>query len=486
MGKSTAAVSATGAAAAESLAPDTSTRRITRTSETPVEFLRLPNKSPKRKSAKPTSKSAPKTANLKESISPTKSTPIKRTTRRSTTAEPVKTPDRFEDEAEPSPRQSARARKQTTRATESWALKKTKEKADKAKQNQSPSKAKNSTPSPKKAAGERRTPNYLDKADAHITAEAGSRKLAYEEELKRLMKNNKRGAMWPADDSYDDGRLPDTEDDEKARAILASKTTTSVAAKKTLKRVTKRQSLMKENEDVDMIDDESEAILHEPKSSKKSSPKAKRRKLTIDVEKDEEIVTSHLSSSKKPRKSATNGAFAAAEQSQRKCHCYSTKGPRRGGRKRKHIEVGVKDVCGACSEKSALATAQDVKQSLISQAKEKIKASQGERDSLEESSSRLRKVIDKEGSESAEESADETAKQKKTARDKSLEKARAVKAQKTCKSKASAPYIQPFNLSRRSRLTHSVVDGKPPKPERPLSDETALLLCSHTRHRIRT
>ena len=482
MGESTAAVSATGTAAAESLATETSTRRATRTSETPVEFLRLPNKSLKRKSAKPTPKSAPKTANLKESIPPAKSTPTKRTTRRSTIAEPVKTPDRSEDEAEPSPRQSARARKQTARATESWALKKTKEKADKAKQNQSPSKAKNSIPSPKKAAGKRRTPDYPGKADAHINAEADSRKLVYEEELKRTMNNKKRGAMWPAEDSYDDGRIPDTEDDEKARAILASNTTTSLAAKKTLKRVTKRQSLMKEHEDADMNDDESEAILYEPKSAKKSSPEAKRRKLTIDAEEDEEIVASHLSPSKKPRKSATSRAFPAAEQSPRKCHCCQTKGPRRGGWKRKHIELGVKDVCSTCSEKSALAIAKEVKQSLIFQAKEKIKASQSERDSVEESSSRSRMVTGKEGSESAEESAEEAAKQKKTARDKSLEKARAVKAQKTYKSKVSAPYIQPFNLSRCSRLTRSVVDGKSPQPERQLSDETALPLCSHTRH----
>lgn len=440
--KSTAAVSSTGTAA-ESPAIETSARRVTRKSETPVEFLTLPNKSPKRKltaKSNPAPKAEP--APLKENIPPSTSTLFKRETAEAPPA--AQTPDQSEDEAEPSPRQSARARKQTARATESWALKKTKEKADRAKQYQAPSITKN-IPSPKEAAGKRRTLDHLDEAGAAINADANVRKLAYEEDLKRMTNSKKRGSMWPAEDSYDDGRLPDTEDDEKARAILASSSATSLSAKKTLKRVTKRQSLTKENDDVEMDAEDSEAILYEPKIAKNGTTKAKRRKIVvIDAEEDEEIVASDLSPSKQLTKRASNGAFATAKaQTRIKCYCCQTAKPGRAGWKRKHNAVGVKDVCSACSEKSALAIAKEVKQSLVAQAKEKIKASQSERDSVEESSSRSRKNGDKEASESAEESGDEAEKQKKTARDKSLEKARAVKAQKTYKRKVSTHHPHP-------------------------------------------
>lgn len=441
--KSTEAVSSRGTAAAESPATDTSIRRVTRTSEIPVELARLPNKSPKRKTPGRTNPlQSPRPVPLKENVPLAKSTPSKPITRRSATADPVETLDRSEDEAEPSPRQSARARKQTARATESWALKKTKKKVDEAKQNQTPL-TKESIPSPEKVAAERRTLECLDKADAHINAEADSRNLTYKEELKRVTKNKKRGSMWPAEDSYDDGRLPDTEDDDKARSILAaSNTTTSLPAKKTLKRVTKRRSLMNENDDVEMDDDETEAILYEPRHAKNGTPQAKRRKLTIDLEDKEEIVASDLSPSKKPRTRATNGAFGSAEQSQKKCYCCQTTARGRGGWKRKHIGVAVKDVCNVCSEKSALAIVKELRHSLITQAKEKIKASQSERDSVEEASTRSRKATDTDGHKSAEESSDGAEKQRKTAREKSLEKARAVKAQKTYKSKVSNHGLQ--------------------------------------------
>ena len=133
-----------------------------------------------------------------------------------------------------------------------------------------------------------------------------------------MTNNKKRSPVWSAEeDSYNDETLPDTDDDEKSRAILASNTTTSLPAKKTLKRVTKRQSLMKVRDDADMDDDESEAILYEPKNAKKISSKAKRRKFTIDVEEDEEVVVSDLSPSKKPRNRATNRASAVRSEERR-------------------------------------------------------------------------------------------------------------------------------------------------------------------------
>ena len=455
--KSTAAVSSVGTAATESLAADTFTRRVTR-SETPGEFVRLPTKSPKRKSTGRTNYGLEtKAAPLEESVPLVRGSPSARTTRKAPPP-PAETPDRSEDEAEPSPRQGARARKQTARATESWALKKAKEKADKAKQNHALSIEEDSIPIPKIVAGKRRIHYDRDEADAHINTEADFRKLAYDEELKRTMNNKKRGSMWPAEDSHDDGRLPDTEDDEKAMSTLAaSNPTTSLPAKKTLKRVTKRQSLMKENYDADMDDDEIEAMLYEPKSTKNGIPKAKRRKVTIDLEDEEEIVASDLSSGKKPTNGAINGAFSAAERRQKKCYCCQTPESRPGGWKKKHFGVSAKELCSACSEKSALAITKELKGSLIFQARGKIKASQSKRHSIEESSSRSRRTGDKETGESVRESGDEAAKQKKTARDKSLEKARAVKAQKTHKSKVIALPVELLNLSRRPQLNHSTV-----------------------------
>ena len=448
--------------------------------------MRLPTKSPKHKSTGRTNPALEtKAAPLEESVTSVRGSPSARTTRKAPSP-PAETPDRSEDEAEPSPRQGARARKQTARATESWALKKAKEKADKAKQNHAPSIEEDSIPRTKIVAGKRRIHYDRDEADKHINTEADSRKLAYDEEPKRMMNNKKRGSMWPAEDSYDDGRLPDTEDDEKAMSTLAaSNSPTSLPTKKTLKRVTKRQSLMKENYDADMDDDEIGAMLYEPKSTKNGTRKAKRRKVTIDLEDEEEIVASNLSSGKKPTNRAMNGAFAAAERRQKRCYGCQTPESRPGGGKRKHFGVAAKELCSACSEKSSLAIMKELKGSLILEAKGRIKASQSKRHSIEESSSRSRKTGDKETGESVGVSGDEAVKQKKTARDKSLEKARAVKAQKTYKSKVSAPSPEPLNLSRRPQLNHSTVYGKPPKPKRQLSDATALSLRGHPRHRIR-